>query len=88
MPLAVWHERREPGGRTRGRDSMPHSRRCVAGILSFRPSTRRVYMAGARAVIRAASLELWQNPSTIDLMASIGKSPSEKRVRISPFLDF
>jgi hypothetical protein len=45
-------------------------------------------MAGARAAIRAASLELWQNPSTADLLASVGKSQIEKRARISPFLDF
>ena len=45
-------------------------------------------MAGARAAIRAASLELWQSPSTTELLASIGKSPTEKRARISPFLDF
>ena len=55
---------------------------------NLRPSTKRVYVAGARAAIRAASLELWQSPSTTDLLASIGKSPTEKRVRISPFLDF
>ena len=45
-------------------------------------------MAGARAAIRAASLELWQSPSTTDLLASIEKFPTEKRARISPFLDF
>ena len=55
---------------------------------NLRPSTKRVYVAGARAAIRAASLELWQSPSTADLLASIGKSPTEKRARISPFLDF
>jgi hypothetical protein len=33
-------------------------------------------------------LELWQSPSTTDLLASIGKSPIEERARISPFLDF
>jgi hypothetical protein len=55
---------------------------------NLRPSTRRVYVAGARAAIRAASLELWQSPSTTDLLASIGKFPTEKRARISPFLDF
>jgi hypothetical protein len=44
-------------------------------------------VAGARAAIRAASLELWQSPSTNEL-SSIGKSPIEKRARISPFLDF
>jgi len=55
---------------------------------NLRPSTKRVYVAGARAAIRAASLELWQSPSTTDLLASIGKSPIEKRARISPFLDF
>jgi hypothetical protein len=33
-------------------------------------------------------LEFWQSPSATDLLASIGASPAEKRVRISPFLDF
>ena len=42
-------------------------------LENLRPSTKRVYMAGARAAIRAASLELWQSPSTTDLLASIGK---------------
>ena len=37
---------------------------------NLRPSTKRVYVAGARAAIRAASLELWQSPSTTDLLAS------------------
>ena len=55
---------------------------------NLRPSTKRVYVASARAAIRAASLELWQSASTADLLASIGKSPTEKRARISPFLDF
>jgi hypothetical protein len=40
VPLAVWRERREPGGGTRGRDSMPHSLHCVAGILSSSGSSR------------------------------------------------
>jgi hypothetical protein len=53
---------------------------------NLRPSTKRVYVAGARAAIRAASLELWQSPSATDLLASIEKSPTEKR--ISPFLAF
>ena len=57
-------------------------------LQTLRPSTRRVYVAGARAAIRAASLELWQSPSATDLLASIGKFPIEKRARISPFLDF
>ena len=57
-------------------------------LEGLRPSTRRVYVAGAKAAIRAASLEFWQSPSTTDLLASIGKSPTEKRARISPFLDF
>ncbi len=57
-------------------------------LENLRPSTRRVYMAGARSAIKAAGFELWQSPSTTDLMASLGKSPTEKRVRISPFLDF
>ena len=57
-------------------------------LESLRPSTRRVYVAGARAAIRAAGLELWQSPSTNELLASIGKFPTEKRARISPFLGF
>jgi hypothetical protein len=52
----------------------------------LRPSTRRVYMADAKAALRAACLELWQNPSTDELLALIRESPSEKR--ISPFLAF
>jgi hypothetical protein len=57
-------------------------------LENLRPSTRRVYVAGARAAIRAASLELWQSPSVTDLLASIAKSPTEKSARISPFMDF
>ena len=57
-------------------------------LKNLQPSTKRVYMAGARAAIRAASLELWQSPSTNELLASIGKLPTEKRARISPFLAF
>jgi hypothetical protein len=55
-------------------------------LQNLRPSTRRVYMAGARAAIRAAGFELWQSPSATDLLASIEKFPTEKR--ISPFLAF
>jgi hypothetical protein len=57
-------------------------------LENLRPSTRRVYLAGARSAIRAANLELWQCPSATELLVSLGKSPTEKRVRISPFLDF
>ena len=57
-------------------------------LENLRPSTRRVYVAGAKAAIRAASLELWQSTSATDLLASIGKSPIEKSTRITPFLDF
>jgi hypothetical protein len=45
-------------------------------------------VAGARSAIRAANLEFWQCPSATELLASLGKPSSEKRVRISPFLDF
>ena len=47
-----------------------------------------MYVAGAKAAIRAASLELWQSTSATDLLASIGKSPIETSTRITPFLDF
>jgi len=48
-------------------------------LEGLRPSTRRVYVAGARAAIRAAGLELWESPSATELLASIGKSPTEVR---------
>jgi hypothetical protein len=57
-------------------------------LETLRPSTRRVYVAGARSAIRAANLELWQCPSATELLASLGKSPTEKKARISPFLEF
>jgi hypothetical protein len=57
-------------------------------LENLRPSTRRVYVAGARSALRAAKLELWQCPSATELLAALGKSSTEKRVRISPFLDF
>ena len=70
------------------RNTLTSAPRKNVACYNLRPSTKRVYMAGARAAIRAASLELWQSPSATDLLASIGKSPTEKRARISPFLDF
>jgi hypothetical protein len=57
-------------------------------LENLRPSTRRVYVAGARAAITAARLELWQCPSATELLASLGIFPTEKNARISPFLDF
>jgi hypothetical protein len=57
-------------------------------LENLRPSTKRVYVAGARAAIRAASLEFWQSSSATELLTWLGKSPTEKKVRISPFLDF
>jgi hypothetical protein len=43
-----------------------------------RPSTRRVYVAAAKTAIRSAHLELWQCPSTGELLASPGEFPTEK----------
>jgi hypothetical protein len=57
-------------------------------LENLRPSTRRIYVAGAKTAIRAANLELWQCPSTGELLASLGESPTEKKARISPFLKF
>jgi hypothetical protein len=57
-------------------------------LENLRPSTRRIYVAGAKTAIRSANLELWQCPSTGELLASLGKSPTEKKARISPFLKF
>ena len=45
-------------------------------------------MAAAKTAIRSAHLELWQCPSTGELLASLGESPTEKKARISPFLKF
>jgi hypothetical protein len=53
-----------------------------------RPSTRRVYVAAAKTAIKSAHLELWECPSTGELLASLGESPTEKKTRISPFLNF
>ena len=57
-------------------------------LRTYSPSTRRIYVAGARTAIRCAHLELWQCPSTGELLASLGQSPTEKKARISPFLNF
>ena len=57
-------------------------------LENLRPSTRRIYVAGAKTAIRCAHLELWQCPSTGELLASFGESPTEKKARISPFLNF
>jgi hypothetical protein len=57
-------------------------------LENLRPSTKRVYVAGARTAIRAARLELWQWPSVPNYMASLGIPSAEKKARISPFLDF
>jgi hypothetical protein len=55
-------------------------------LEGLRPSTRRVYVAGAKAALRSANLELWQSYSSNELLALIRESPTEKR--ISPFLAF
>ena len=47
-----------------------------------------VYLAAAKTDIRSAHWELWQCPSTGELLASLGESPTEKKARISPFLNF
>jgi hypothetical protein len=57
-------------------------------LENLRPATRRVYVAAAKRAIRSAHLELWQCPSTGELLVSLGESPTEKKARISPFLDF
>ena len=82
-------------GRESRRWSSPHSLRSYCCNLSehqwltfderYRGDQGRVSPACDRGFSRS---ELWQSPSTTDLLASIGKSPIEKRARISPFLDF
>ena len=57
-------------------------------LENLRPSTRRVYVAAAKTAIRSAHWEIWQCPSTGELLASLGRSPTEKKARISPFLNF
>jgi hypothetical protein len=57
-------------------------------IRSLRPSTRRVYAAGAKAAIRAARLELSQSCSHDELLDLIRKSPPEQGARVAPFLAF
>ena len=57
-------------------------------IRSLKPSTRRVYAAGAKAAIRAARLELSQSYSHDGLLDLIRKSPPEPGTRVAPFLTF
>jgi hypothetical protein len=57
-------------------------------IRSLKPSTKRVYVAGAKAAIKAASLELWQSCSHDELLAFIKKSPPEQGARVTPLLAF
>jgi hypothetical protein len=57
-------------------------------LENLQPSTRRVSVAAAKTAIRSAHLELWQCPSTGELLASLGESPTQKKARISPFLNF
>ena len=57
-------------------------------LENLRPSTRRVYVAGARAAIRAARLELWQCPSATELAASLGKIAHRKESTNLAFLGF
>ena len=57
-------------------------------IRSLKPSTRRVYVAGAKAAIRAARLELSQSCPHDELLALISKSPPDQGARVTPFLAF
>jgi hypothetical protein len=57
-------------------------------IRSLKPSTRRVYVAGAKAAIRAAGLELSQSCSHDELLAFIRTSPPEDGARVTPLLAF
>ena len=70
--------------------SLPRVAAIPAAIASASLKTRTgtSLPSKRRAAIKAASLELWQSPSTTELLASPGESPTEKRVRISPFLNF
>ncbi len=53
----------------------------------LRPSS--AFLRGGRQNgFRSAHLEFWQCPSTGELLASLGESPTEKKARISPFLNF
>ncbi len=57
-------------------------------IRSLKPSTRRVYLAGAKAAIKGARLELWQSCSHDELLYLIRKSPPEPAARVTPLLAF
>jgi hypothetical protein len=57
-------------------------------IRSLKPSTRRVYVAGAKAALRAARLELSQSCSHEELLALIRTSPPEQGARVAPLLAF
>lgn len=57
-------------------------------IRSLKPSTRRVYAAGAKAAVRATRLELSESCSHDELLDLIRKSPPEPGARVTPFLTF
>jgi hypothetical protein len=86
--FTLWNLEREKRVNTQAKAISEVVKDFEQSLENLRPSTRRVYVAGARAVIRTAGLELWQSPSATDLLASIAKSPTEKSARIAPFLDF
>ena len=48
-------------------------------LENLQPSTKRVYVAGARAAIRAASLEFWQSSSATELLTLAGSIPHTPR---------
>jgi len=58
-------------------------------LQGLQPSTRRVYVAGAKAAIRTAGKELSQQSSSLEeRLALIRKSPPKEGARVAPFLAF
>jgi len=53
-----------------------------------RPSTIRLYMAGARAAIEAAKPNIAEYGSYAELLPRIRENPPKGRIRIKPFLRF
>ena len=66
-------------------DSVEDFKKSLEG---FRPSTLRVYVAGAKTAINAVKANVSQCRSYAELLALILEAQPAKRARIAPFLRF
>jgi hypothetical protein len=57
-------------------------------LKRLRPSTRRVYLAGAKAAIHSVKADLPECHSYSELLSLIVEAKQEKRTRVAPFVRF